>query len=280
MIEGIDRPVLRFTFDNIKLPTKTADSVKSNGSISFSIYPIKNILEGSVIQNHAAIYFDYNIPVITNTVTHTIHDFQVWDLTKSNLVKKLTMSSITSQAVSSITSTSAIAGGNVSDDGGAFVTARGVCWNTTSDPTIANNKTNDGTGTGDFTSSLSNLSPNTTYYVRAYAVNNVGVVYGNEVIFTTSLSTGLVNSSLKNNISIYPNPGNGSLTLSINSLNSEYIESRVLNSNGALVYNERINNFNGNYNGRMDLSLLSKGFYTIQIITSNGIFTDKLIISE
>jgi uncharacterized delta-60 repeat protein/uncharacterized repeat protein (TIGR01451 family) len=279
MIEGITRPVLRFTFDNIKLPTKTADSLNSNGSISFSIYPFKNLSNGTVIQNHAAIYFDYNTPVITNTVTHTIHDFQVLNLTKSNLVKKLTMPTITSQSISSVTISSAVAGGNISDDGGAFVTARGVCWSTSSNPTIANNKTNDGTGMGDFTSYITELFPNTTYYVRAYAINNIGIVYGNEVIFTTSVGTGF-NLSLKNNISIYPNPGNGSLTLTINSLNSEYVETRVLNSNGALVYNERINNFNGNYNESIDLSLLPKGFYTIQIITSNGIFTDKLIISD
>ena len=65
------------------------------------------------------------------------------------------------------------------------VTSRGVCWSTSQNPTINDNKTTDGSGTGGFTSSLTNLTPNTTYYVRAYATNSAGTGYGNVVSFTT-----------------------------------------------------------------------------------------------
>ncbi|MEJ5302013.1 MAG: fibronectin type III domain-containing protein [Bacteroidales bacterium] len=92
---------------------------------------------------------------------------------------------VTTTSLSNITSTSATGGGNVTSDGGATVTARGVCWNTSPNPTLANNFTTDGSGTGSFTSSLTGLSPNTTYYVRAYATNAAGTAYGNEVSFTT-----------------------------------------------------------------------------------------------
>jgi len=93
---------------------------------------------------------------------------------------------VTTIAVSDITATSASSGGNVSDDGGAPVTARGVCWGTSTNPTISDSHTTDGSGTGTFTSSITGLTPDTTYYLRAYATNTAGTAYGNEATFTTA----------------------------------------------------------------------------------------------
>ena len=87
-------------------------------------------------------------------------------------------------AITSITDTTAQTGGNINIDGGAVITARGVCWSTTTTPTTANNKTTDGSGTGVFSSSLSRLTAGATYYVRAYATNSAGTSYGNEISFT------------------------------------------------------------------------------------------------
>jgi hypothetical protein len=93
---------------------------------------------------------------------------------------------ITTNALSSITMTTAAGGGNVVGDGGAAITAKGVCWsNSTTSPTIANSRTTDGSGVGSFTSALTGLMPGTTYYVRAYATNSVGTVYGNVRSFVT-----------------------------------------------------------------------------------------------
>ena len=86
-----------------------------------------------------------------------------------------------------IGTTSANCGGNISSDGGAAVTSRGVCWSTSSNPTVAlSTKTTDGSGAGSFTSNITGLTANTTYYVRAYAVNSVGTAYGAEQTFTTT----------------------------------------------------------------------------------------------
>ena len=93
---------------------------------------------------------------------------------------------LTTVAITSITATTASSGGNISSDGGALVTARGVCWSTATGPTIADSKTTNGTGTGSFVSSIIGLSSNTTYYLRAYATNSAGTAYGNEVNFKTS----------------------------------------------------------------------------------------------
>ena len=92
---------------------------------------------------------------------------------------------VTTTILTAVTQTTAILGGNVTSDGGATVTARGVCWAITANPTTANSLTNDGTGTGIYVSSLTNLNLNTTYHVRSYATNSVGTSYGNEVLFTT-----------------------------------------------------------------------------------------------
>jgi len=92
---------------------------------------------------------------------------------------------VTTTAASSVTLTSAVSGGNVTDDGGADITARGVCWSTSENPTTDDSKTEDGTGTGSFTSDLTNLTPGTDYYVRAYATNSTGTAYGNQETFTT-----------------------------------------------------------------------------------------------
>ena len=75
-------------------------------------------------------------------------------------------------------------GGNVTDDGGAEITARGVCWSTNPNPTIADNHTSDSVGIGTFNSVITNLTPNIVYYVRAYATNVKGTAYGNEETYT------------------------------------------------------------------------------------------------
>jgi YVTN family beta-propeller protein len=92
---------------------------------------------------------------------------------------------VTTSPVTDITKTGATGGGEVTSDGGAIVTARGVCWSVSHDPTIADKHTTDGTGTGEFTSLITGLAENTTYYVRAYGTNEEGTAYGEETQFRT-----------------------------------------------------------------------------------------------
>ena len=93
---------------------------------------------------------------------------------------------VTTTSISEIEQTSALSGGNVTDDGGADVTARGVCWDKSQNPTTGSSKTSDGTGAGVYTSTITGLTGNTTYYLRAYATNSEGTGYGNEVSFSTN----------------------------------------------------------------------------------------------
>lgn len=95
------------------------------------------------------------------------------------------LATITTDTISNVTFNSAKSGGNIINAGGLSVTARGVCWSTSPNPTILNNKTTDSVGIGIYTSNVLGLIPNTTYYVRAYATNSAGTAYGNEISFTT-----------------------------------------------------------------------------------------------
>jgi hypothetical protein len=97
---------------------------------------------------------------------------------------------VTTAAATSITTSTAISGGNVTFDGGATVTACGVCWSTATNPIITNSHTTQNGTSGVFESNLTNLTSNTTYYVRAYATNSTGTDYGNEVSFKTLLAIG------------------------------------------------------------------------------------------
>lgn len=97
----------------------------------------------------------------------------------------VTAPTVVTSAVTQIAETTAVAGGNVTSDGGASVTERGVVYSTSANQTTANSKRISGSGTGSFTCNLYDLQPNTTYYVRAYAKNDLGIAYGDEVSFTT-----------------------------------------------------------------------------------------------
>jgi hypothetical protein len=95
------------------------------------------------------------------------------------------LATISTISLTSITQTSATSGGNISSDGGSTITSKGVCYSTSQNPTFSDNKTVDGNGTGNYSSTINSLNPNTTYYVRAYAINNAGISYGNQLIFST-----------------------------------------------------------------------------------------------
>lgn len=98
------------------------------------------------------------------------------------------LATVTTTAVTNLTSIAGVSGGNVTSDGGAPVTARGIVWATTTNPTIEGSHTSNGSGAGTFTSNLTGLSNGTVYYVRSYATNKVGTAYGNEIQIITPVT--------------------------------------------------------------------------------------------
>ncbi len=95
------------------------------------------------------------------------------------------MPTVVTGEVTDITDKTATFTGNVTADGGAPIIARGICWSTSQNPTTSNSKTTRGTGLGTYSSNITGLSPNTTYYVKAYASNSQGTAYGEQRTFKT-----------------------------------------------------------------------------------------------
>ena len=98
------------------------------------------------------------------------------------------MPTVVTATVTEITTNSAKGGGEVTNDGGAQVTERGICWGTNVNPTLSDNHVAAGAGTGAFTAMMDNLEANTTYHIRAYATNEAGTAYGLDREFTTNSS--------------------------------------------------------------------------------------------
>lgn len=152
-----------------------------------------------------------NIASILTSFISLAFAFFIFTGCKKDEVKALP--TLTTLSVSSISAAGATVGGTISGDGGATIITRGVVWGVATSPTIAlTTKTNDGTGTGSFTSTISGLTANTTYFVRAYATNSEGTSYGNELSFTTSTNLSAVTTNAVTATTTTTAAGGGSIT--------------------------------------------------------------------
>jgi len=99
---------------------------------------------------------------------------------------------LTTKPITNINPFSVVSGGIITDNGGTNIIRKGVCWSTSTEPTIDDNTTDDGQSLQSFTSSITGLSPSTTYYVRSYAINSEGPGYGNLLSFTTPVEDNML----------------------------------------------------------------------------------------
>ncbi len=138
---------------------------------------------------------------IAFVVDGNIYNIDYWYIDNVSITagSGATTPTVTTSSVSNITSSSATVSGNVTADGGATVTERGICYSTSQNPTITNSKVASGSGIGSYSATLSSLAANTTYYARAYATNAQGTSYGSQVNFTTTTSSVTYCTSKGNN---------------------------------------------------------------------------------
>ena len=167
----------------------TASSLPSGVSASWS----GNVVTISGTPSTAGT-FNYTIP-LTGTGCNSLN-------ATGTITVDDTTATLTTTAVSIISSTAANSGGNISLDGSATVSARGLVYSTSTNPTLLNAGFTIGSGTGSFSGTLTGLSPNTTYYIRAYATNSVGTAYGNEVSFTTLQTVTDIDGNTYNTVQI------------------------------------------------------------------------------
>jgi len=129
----------------------------------------------------------------------------------SDSLTTLSYAKINTLAISVDASGNFSGGGLITSNGGTSITSRGVCWATTSSPTINDSNTSDGTGSGLFTSTLTGFASDVTYYIRAYAINQAGTAYGNEVSYTIDTSKAIVTTRAASQITSYSAQGGGTV---------------------------------------------------------------------
>lgn len=184
--------------------------------------------------------------------------------TSTPSIKSIAIASIPTISTSSvitISSSSATTGGNITSNGGAEVTVSGVCWSTSPDPTISDSKTTDGTTTGSFTSTITGLIENQTYYIRAYATNCSGTGYGSPVVYNSSNAIEVIKSD---EISVYPNPVSG--ILNIEYKNGIYTTINIINPQGVLLKTEKV----VSPQQLLDFSKYESGLYILEFVKPGG----------
>lgn len=182
---------------------------------------------------------------------------------------------VITKSVGSITTSSAVIDAEVISDNGVAVTVRGICWSTTSNPTIEDNTSEEGQGTGAYSSTLTDLNPLTMYYARAYATNEAGTSYGSEISFETN---GEPTSILKNAAgvtSVFPIPTKSFVTISLQSKPTS-IQAQVLNANGQVVGNKE---FSQTDELIIELDNVP-GMYFVELVTSEGKHSMVKVIKE
>jgi hypothetical protein len=196
---------------------------------------------------------------------------------------KSTLARVTTNTVTNINSNTATCGGDVTSDGGTTVTARGVCWSTTQNPTISNPHTKDGSGTGKFTSYITGLNSHTFYYVRAYAININGVTYGNQQTFLTlwighkdeESNDTIISTVEPSTLNLYPNPVRSTFTIEFSLDEISNVNLSVYNVSGVKIYNEQYyNQPSGTQKMQVNASSFEEGLFIV-IVT-----TDKTSISK
>jgi len=190
------------------------------------------------------------------------------DLTFTTLPPTQTVPVLITSAVTGVTSTAAVSGGHITSDGAYPIYQKGVCWSTSPNPNTFNSKTEEGTGTADFVSSITVLSPGATYYLRAYATNRrytgsfyvYATGYGQEEVFTTPTEGGLATIAYAGNtgltsssITIYGNvASDGGLDVTIRGVcwgtspNPTVSDSKTMDGSGGGFFSSYISGLNPN----------------------------------
>lgn len=173
-------------FDTVPNPTILNNKTKDGSGIGTFISKVYGLMSGTT----------YHVRAYATNSAGTSYGSDI------KFTTTLTVPKVKTICISAIASNFAICYGTIKNQGMGLVTAKGICWGTNSYPTISDNKTIEGTGIGDFNSSINGLSPQTTYYLRAYATNNLGTGYGNQLSFKTGYTITDYDGNVYNTVTI------------------------------------------------------------------------------
>ncbi len=245
--EWIGRNIVKFNFPQINLPYATFNEAKSHGVFTFSVRLKPSLPFGTEIKNRGFIYFDYNPAIITNYATNT-------------LAKKPT---INTKPITGLTFTEVNLNGELIDNGGAPIIEKGFCLSTSSNPTIANTVVLNTENSPIFTNQFSSLNESTIYYIRSFATNAMGTAYGDEINFITASTASLPNIYLNEQLKLYPNPTESTLTLQT-SLSLKSV--KIIGADGKLIQEHDLSN------GllKINVSNLESGTYFVDAVSFYG----------
>lgn len=182
---------------------------------------------------------------------------------------------VTTDEVIGITSNSARVKAIVVHDGGSALISRGIVYSLMEDPTLADYFVENTGGTGNYSALLSDLLPNTTYYVKGYAVNDIGVGYGEEKSFTTDSGVNVFSFSKIHNIIVFPNPADNVINIdSKKRIKAVYLYDVF----GKLVYTE--NERSNSKSFFIKTGFLPSGLYLLKIILEEGAYSEKILIQK
>jgi hypothetical protein len=187
---------------------------------------------------------------------------------------------VTTAFENSNSNTIASINGTVIETGGANVTARGIAWAITYNPTVEDHAESSGSGLGDFSVRLTGLSKDVIYYARAYATNSAGTAYGNIVMFKTNSGNGTEEMKpFSKSFSIYPNPVASISTVSFKNETSGIYTLKIFNLKGQQVLRKELGTVQPGVNQYiLNLSTLSNGPYNCLLSNGQNSMSQKIVV--
>jgi len=199
--------------------TDDGGSLILQSGLCWSLQPNPTLTDSKVLTSVIVGPFNAQMNGLASNTTYFVRAFATnaqgtaYGLEKSFKTNILPLASVTTSSVTNVQQTNAMSGGNVTSDNGSSVTNRGLCWGTTTAPTTSGPKYIENGGLGSFVATLTGLTASTLYYVRAFATNAAGTVYGNEFSFTTSaLSAPIITTTAITGISSNVAGSGGTIT--------------------------------------------------------------------
>ena len=177
---------------------------------------------------------------------------------------------VSTDQIVQVTDEAAVITGSIISSGGTDIDEVGFCWSISQNPTIDDDLTVSTIETGHFIGLADDLLPNTKYFVRSYAQNSIGVSYGNELNFSTLVSSIPDLSNIE--ITLYPNPIDNILYLWTDK--SDFVEISILNIQGKVINSIQCMN---NTTQQIDVSNFTPGIYFVEVQTTNSVFVQKII---
>jgi hypothetical protein len=244
------------------------------------------------LQQMSSLFSEMKTDSVSQNVAFFIVAFMFMEYDQADIVKKsvreawylnkniATFPVVTTEISGANSTTSVTLTGYVIENGGDEVTARGIAWAEFYNPSADGQIITGGSGNGEFTVTMENLTPGTTYYARAFATNSVGTAYGNCVSFTAGAIGVKEIEDDDRNLIIYPNPASTSATFTFIARQSGNFVLSIYSTAGQVYYSANIQADRGKFSQEVNLSGYPSGVYICTLSDGLTSGSRKLLINQ